>query len=156
MSFAPPGYENSALVGFDFCWLAVDRQGHVAWLVTFGSAVVPPWVDADPRAFEDVEDMLTELPERGDCLPAEGKASDEEWHAAARSGVFAYDWHVYRGPYQGIAFPTAPAHVDDLPEPMARLAKRTVFEHLSFADRRELHVADVQACVRGPDSSAGT
>jgi hypothetical protein len=45
MSYAPPEYEESPLNGIDFSWLAMDRDGHVAWLVTFGSAVVPKWVE---------------------------------------------------------------------------------------------------------------
>jgi hypothetical protein len=131
----------------DFSWLAVDRDGHVAWLVTFGSAVVPPWVERDPDAFGEAEVLLTGLPERGGADVTKSSSAAREWVEAARRGVFGYDWSVYEGPYKLVARPANPIEVASLPPVLAERALRTRFEHLCFNDSPVLHVRDVVACT---------
>ena len=96
MSLTPPGYEHSPLAGMDFSWLATDRDGHVGWLVTFGSAVVPPWLEVMAEVM-DPEAAMVSLPVRQEPV-ARAHALEREWLEAARRGIFAYDWGVYRGP----------------------------------------------------------
>jgi len=91
--FGPPEYENSPLRGVDFSWLAVDGDGHVAWLVTFGSAVVPSWVEGDADAFGDVDASLASLPVRGGVDAKDSGSDARQWLEAARRGVFGYDWN---------------------------------------------------------------
>jgi hypothetical protein len=154
MSLAPPEFASSPLAGLDFSWLAVDADGHVAWLVTFGSAVVPRWVEERSGDFASAEDALAGLPETGGCTASETSPSVEQWLGAARRGVFAFDWSVYRGPYRVLAAPTQPLKVDDLPDELARLARRTRFAGLCFRERRVLELQDVLACERGAVASA--
>jgi hypothetical protein len=146
MAFGPPEFEGSPLAGLDFSWLAVDRDGHVAWLVTFGSAVVPPWMEDDLDAFGDAEALLAALPERGGVESKDQSSAVREWMEAARRGVFGYDWRVYDGPYQLIARPADPVDVSGLPPALAALALRTRFEHLCFDESPVLQVGDVVAC----------
>jgi len=147
MSFTPPGYEESLLSGMDFSWVATDRDGHVAWLATFGSAVVPRWVDESAGDYTATEEWLEALPERGGCSTPDTSHPIEQWRAAARAGVFAYDWDVYSGPYQAIAVPALPVLVADLPAVFAALARRTRFAHLCFCERMTITVGDVELCA---------
>jgi hypothetical protein len=119
-------------------WLAVDRDGHVrdghvAWLVTGGSAVVPPCVEREPDTFGEAEETLPSLPTRGGAESRELSARYiRDWLEAARRGVFGYDWPIYDGPYKLVARPENPIDVNDLPPKLAELARRTRFEHLCF------------------------
>jgi len=149
MAFGPPEYEGSPLHGMDFSWLAVDRDGHVAWLVTFGSAVLPPWVEKDADAFDNVESSLRRLPEQGAASSSETSRYIQEWVEAARRGVFGYDWEVHSGPYRIVATPKAPLEVSGLPSALASLARRTRFEHLCFQESPRLQVSDIVACKSG-------
>ena len=149
MSLAPPGFDTSPLAGMDFSWLAVDADGHVAWLVTFGSAVVPKWVEAQRGDFADAEAALARLPETGDCSARETSPSIEQWLDVARRGVFAFDWDVYRGPYRLLAAPTHPLNIEALPPELAGLARRTRFTGLCFRERLALGLQDVLACEHG-------
>lgn len=152
MSFTPPGFEASPLAGLDFEWVATDRDGHVAWLVTFGSAVVPPWVEARVEAFDLVEAAVRALPIRGGCRSVGDPHFDREWFEAARRGMFAYDWDVYRGPYRAVAVPLVPVTLAQLPSPLAELARLTRFADLSFRERPTLDVNDVLDGVPGGES----
>jgi len=149
MAFGPPEFENSPLAGIDFSWLAVDRDGHVAWLVTAGSAVVPPWVKGDPDDFDEAEALLA-LPVRGGVPPIDASSALAQWLETARRGVFAYDWSVYDGPYKLIARPANPIQVTGLPIVLAELALRTRFKHLCFKKSPVLKVRDVVACTQSP------
>ena len=135
----------------DFAWVATDRDGHVAWLVTCGSAVVPKWVDDAADDYDLVEEWLKALPQRGAFSTSEAPGNIEGWRTAARSGVFAYDWDVYSGPYRAIAVPATPGVVADLPPALAALARRSCFAHVCFWDRMALP-ADFkfhhQTCLR--------
>jgi hypothetical protein len=150
MAFGPPEFAGSPLAVLDFSWLAVDRDGHVAWLVTFGSAVVPPWVEGDPDAFGEAETLLASLPERGGDEAKEPSSALREWLEAARRGVFGYDWSAYEGPYKLVARPASPVEVSVLPRVLAELALRTRFDHLCFNDSPVLQVSDVVACTPRP------
>jgi hypothetical protein len=147
MSFGPPEYAASSLRGMDFSWLAADSDGHVAWLVTFGSAVVPPWVDRDDAAYDDMESALAALPVRGGMSAGEEPRNVREWLDVARRGVFGYDWRVHDGPYQLIARPDQPIHVGELPPALAALALRSRFKHLCFSASPAILARDVEACA---------
>jgi hypothetical protein len=149
MSLTPPEFVTSPLAGLDFSWLAVDDDDHVAWLVTFGSAVVPKWVEERRDDFVDFEDALTMLPEQGGCVARETPHNIEQWRAAARSGVFAYDWDVYNGPYNLVAAPVVSLKVEALPAHIAALARRTHFAGVCFCERPTLGLHDVLACRQG-------
>lgn len=149
MPFAPPGYEKSPLNGIDFSWVATDRDGHVAWLVTFGSAVVPSWMERQLETYEDVERLLERLPVVGDSVDDDGSHGVQQWADAARRGLFGYDWAVYRGPYRLIARPSAPIDVHQLGPALAATAARARFEHLCFRDSPAIQLTDVQACKQG-------
>jgi hypothetical protein len=147
MSFGPPEYAASSLRGMDFSWLAADGEGHVAWLVTFGSAVVPPWVDRNAAAYDDVEEALATLSVRGGVSGGDEARYVREWLDVARRGVFGYDWSVYDGPYQLIGRPDHPIHVGELPPALAALALRSRFKHLCFSASPAILARDVEACV---------
>ena len=144
MTFGPPEYESSPLRGLDFSWMAVDRDGHLAWLVTFGSAVVPPWVERDADALDDIEASLLALPERGG-VDVNDSSLVGGWVNAAKRGIFGYDWRVYTGPYDRVARPLNPLLVGDLPQSLIKIAERTQFDHVCFEHCVVLHVADVVA-----------
>lgn len=155
MSLTPDEYAHSPLAGGDISWLAVDRDGHVAWLVTFGSAVVPAWIEEQARAsqdkgfdlLDDVDAMVSSLQEQGGLALRSAKPSEEQWRSAARRGLFAFDWVVYTGPYRAVAAPDAPILVDALPSPVAALAKRSCFPHVCFRECAVITLSDVQQCV---------
>lgn len=92
-------------------------------------------------------EWLEALPERGGCSTPDTSHPIEQWRAAARAGVFAYDWDVYSGPYQAIAVPALPVLVADLPAVFAALARRTRFAHLCFCERMTITVGDVELCA---------
>lgn len=149
MSFGPPEYAASALRGMDFSWLAADSDGHVAWLVTFGSAVVPSWVDRNAGAFDEVESALSALPVRGGVNASKVSGYVYEWLDIARRGVFGFDWSVHEGPYRLIARPEHAIRVGELPPALAALALRSRFAHLCFGGSPAILVRDVEACVDG-------
>lgn len=154
MSVTPPEFAASPLAGMDFSWLAVDDDGHVAWLVTFGSAVVPQWVEGRSEDFGGIEDALAALPELGGCVAQETGHHLEEWRSAARKGVFAYDWDVYRGPYRVVAAPVIPLKAEALPPSLSALARRTRFTGVCFCDRKALALPDVLACSQDASEPA--
>jgi hypothetical protein len=147
MCFGPPEYANSPLAGVEFDWLAVDRDGHVALLSTFGSAVVPGWIEVSFDAYEELPRSLWPLKRRAFAVAPPW--TFHEWLAAAARGIYAYDWSADTGPYLRLARPFPPAKVDALPEPVAALARRTRFPHVCFRSSPALDVADVVACTRG-------
>lgn len=149
MSFGPPEYAASSLRGMDFSWLAADKDGHVAWLVTFGSAVVPSWVEGTASAYDEVEPALAALPVRGGFIAKEESRYVADWLDVARRGLFGYDWRVHDGPYQLIARPDNALHVGELPPALGTLARRSRFHHLSFSASPAILARDVEACVGG-------
>jgi len=49
---------SSTFYGSDVSWLAGDAAGHVAWLVTNGSGIVPNQLRADPATTDQQEELL--------------------------------------------------------------------------------------------------
>ena len=147
MAFGPPEYDQSPIRGMDFSWLAVDVDDHVAWLVTFGSAVVPRWAEQDADAFQDMESLLARLPKRGAVEMTDSSSFAREWKAAAEGGVFAYDWDVFSGPYKLIARPQSPVKLSDLPSALADLARLPELLEVLGVIRRELRRSDTQDVV---------
>lgn len=110
MTLSPPGYESSPLSGTDLSWIAVDRDGHVGWLVTMGSAVVPPWISVTPEALDDLEAALKALPARGGCVARSDSSTEAEWSTIARRGFFTFDWGVLGPVRSNCHAPHAGAH----------------------------------------------
>jgi hypothetical protein len=144
-----PAYGQSQSGGMDCAWLAVDADGFVGWIVSCGSAVMPPWIDADVDAQLDGEHAILALPATVEVIAADRSRANRDWLAQAARGIYAYDWSVYTGPYELKARPAQPLAVSALPRAAADVARRTVFAQLRFTDRARIEVADVVACVRG-------
>jgi hypothetical protein len=133
-------YEASPLRHTDVAWLAIDRDDHVAWLTTFGHAVVPSWLDlVQVPTFLALEDELKGLTRTPDKFLL--------WEPVARFGIFAYDWCERSDAYVLLGRPSSPLHVTDLPQRLAATAAKSRLAHRCFSASDQLSVQDVMNCV---------
>jgi len=86
--------------------------------------------------------------ERADDLPAIGSAGSIEnsgdgdysfWYSYSAKGLYAYDWHVWDGPYRRLSSPTVPISIDRLPDQLQAVARLAVFP-VDFADEPEITI----------------
>ena len=147
MAFGPDRYASSPARGLDASWIACDRDGHVAWLVSFVSGVLPAWILAHYDDCPEVETPLGQLAERSEGRVLHDDGHVAEWATMARRGLFAFDWDVHSGPYRLLAAPTNAITIDDLPPSLQAVVRRSCLRHLCFASVRDLSVEDVERAV---------
>jgi hypothetical protein len=61
------------------------------------------------------------------------------WYSYSAKGFYAYDWHVWGGPYRRLSSPTVPISIDRLPDQLQAVARLAVFP-VDFADEPEITI----------------
>jgi hypothetical protein len=138
--------------GWDYAWLAVDADGHVAVFTSAGQGPIPAAVLADRERADQAEDLVFDLPERGDYELLVSLPRPDDFIAFARRGLFAYDWwdvhrikgHTFR--YELLARPKVPVSVERMEGAVAALARRVRFEAVRFAESPSIAVSDHVEC----------
>lgn len=83
------------IVGVEFDWLAIDREGRLALFATAGSGMAPGFA-TDARELLDAVLSLIETPNWG---------SAQVWDDYASVGLYVYDWDVSIGAYRRLRTP---------------------------------------------------
>ena len=151
--------------GFEFDWLAVDRRGHVALMISDGYGPVPLAVLDHPDQVDDAVDALPDtLPAvRGAPAPDHAPSSDAVDDARVR-GLFVYAWKIYNGPYERLAAPEVAVTIDALPAELGSVARlgplEVEFAHddeirFPYVDAHTLHTAGEASSPEGDDRADG-
>ena len=134
---------RSELWGREWDFLAVDKTGQVAVLSSAGYGPIPSAVLASRETVERAVDAVMRLPVTTSAVPTDpergGNYSD--WYDISSRGFYTFDWHVWHGPYELIATPAEPLHVDHLPD-VLRSACGLLRIPQSFAEIATLHLAE--------------
>ncbi len=133
---------SSTFHGMDVSWLAGDAAGHVAWLVTNGSGIVPNQLRADPATTDQQEELLR------DWVIQHGRAfclgvGNTQWTDVAALGIYGFDWDREARHFSLVAAPVAALSIQALPATLQNGAARVTFTHLRFAEIQALTAADV-------------
>ena len=111
--------------GLEFDWLACDADGFVGMFASAGFGAVPEESVAIPDAVDAALDRFKALPAKGDATSIGGTTTPDDWMAAARRGLFAFDWAHNRDRYEIEARPSRALHIDAIPDDATRdLVKR--------------------------------
>ncbi|WUJ68530.1 hypothetical protein OG809_25890 [Kribbella soli] len=134
---------RSELWGREWDFLAVDQCGQVAVLSTAGYGPIPPAVLAARETVERAIDDLMRQPVITSAVPTDPDRSGNysDWYAVSARGFYAFDWHVWHGPYEPIATPADPLHVEHLPD-VLRSACGLLRIPQSFAEITSLQLAE--------------
>lgn len=116
--------------GFEFDWLAIDRNGFVAIFSTAGSGLVPPGFA--PALHDAAIDSLAAGEATSGVLCAPLLAADRRnlWRELAERGLFGFDAAPTGGPFRRVAIPSQPALVEALLPSVVAVA--TVLREVSF------------------------
>jgi hypothetical protein len=126
--------------GLEYDWLASDADGHVALFSTAGGGRVPDEFLRDVDLYDAAIKVILRLPTRtgarfAPTLPA---GLQNDWKLMAERGLFAFDSDPNGGPYRVVSAPNEPMRLTELPEEVAAIAGRIVFDDLRFAALTEL------------------
>ena len=114
---------DSPLHGGDYGWLASDRLGQCAYMITAGVGPVPAGLDEDEyQKITELGDELIRYPVISDFVVCTDPYSIlDSFTELAQRGIFAYDWsdvHVTsqfkRNAFELIAEPSVALHVNVL------------------------------------------
>ena len=141
-----------ALAGYEFDWLAIDREGFVALCETGGFGEVPEQVlrmgverlaDYGPA----IQSILTELPEVGRYQQRSGGVgTDTQTLNYAARGLYIYDWRPWKGPYRRIVVPDRPAHHRLVQDVLSGFADGLPRLPVSFRSTKRFHLAKLLPC----------
>lgn len=112
----------------DCVWLASDRAGRLAVLITAGEGPIPPAALDGPVEFFEIETLLLELPVSAAAHLLVQVPSPDSFVALAERGLFVYDWtDVHRtagktNAYELVATPSEPQQLASLPDDLRRTA----------------------------------
>jgi hypothetical protein len=117
-------------------------------LTNAGQGPIPAWVLTHREQADQAEELIGELPERGECHLLVSMPRPDDFVAFARRGFFAYDWgdiqrtraRTFR--YELVAQPKSPVSVEELPPGIASLARGVRFGTLQFADSPSVAVSE--------------
>ena len=143
-------------VGWDYAWLAMDGAGQVAVFTNAGQGPVPLAVIADRPAADEAEDLVSQLPVRGEAVLLVDVPRPDSFVNFATRGWFVYDWadvhrtNGFRNQYELQARPLTPILADALPEELARLAGYVRFGKMSFTDTPAISITEYVACGQPP------
>jgi hypothetical protein len=140
--------QNRDIEGVDFAWLAVDDEGLVAIFMTGGEGPVPESAKSNAGAELDVEELLARAPEVTECRTHVTYPRPDDFLAAGRRGVFAFDWtdvhrtrSQWRQVYELVAEPEFPINLKQLPVTLQALARTTHLSGISFRKSLESGVS---------------
>jgi len=141
-----------AIRGFEFDWLAVDADGHVAMLSTAGGGYAPDAFLDDVDAHDEAIGAVLRAPAvtTARYAPVLREGFRNDWAEVAARGLFAYDSDANGGAYRRVAAPEMVATLSSLP---AEAACAVRLAHLRFAERASIDAADLNA---HPASSSTT
>lgn len=110
--------------GLEYDWLGRDASGCVAFFSTAGAGYAPRAFLDDTDAHDRAIASILELPASTEALfcPDLPAGNVNTWKLLADRGLYAYDSNPNGGPYDLVASPARPAHVNMLPEAVARAA----------------------------------
>lgn len=123
------------ILGFEHDWLGSDADGHVAIFTTAGGSYAPEEFLRDTDAHDRAIEVALSLPPATTALfaPNLKPGLKNTWLDMAERGFFGFDGDPNGGPYDKVAAPQRPVHVDDLPAEAAAVARRLVLPHIKFA-----------------------
>lgn len=136
-------FEDGFSPYLDFEWYACDAEGKVGFLTSAGFGPVPLVVFRSRPEYDAVRACLQELLERPRSSVT-GKPVESCWMAAARRGLFAYDWDAVQGqpmprrPYRRHAVPSEPILLSELPNSVRVWLEQVRFKGVSFDSSPEL------------------
>jgi hypothetical protein len=145
----------------DYGWIALDGRGNVAFFSNGGEGPIPASVVAERPAIDETEELvLALLPERskGKALVKTPKVPDAFTRFANR-GLFAYDWQdVHKvtreetGCYELVARPSLRLAAVELPGDLARWARLTRLEAMTFEEASMIDLAQYVTVVESGDA----
>jgi hypothetical protein len=114
--------------GYEYDWLACDRDGRVAMFSTAGGGYAPKAFLAETDKYDAALDALKQrAPFTSACMAppvAEGLANI--WKDLAERGLFSYDSDPTGGPYRLVGAPTVPLRAPELDSSIADVVQRVV------------------------------
>lgn len=120
--------------GWDWGWLASDREGHLGLFYTGGHGAVPLAALAASYP-EDVEQQLQALPQMSDARLLVSRPDMTSFVGPAERGIFVYDWSDQRtGAYELAAMPYRPRTLEQLAPELADAARAVRFNQIAFPD----------------------
>lgn len=133
------------ILGFEYDWLAVDRDGHLGVFSTAGGGVAPPAFLADTDAHDAGLEALLQSSQMTSArfFPELAEGLDNTWRDAALRGVFAFDSDPNGSPYRLVAAPTRPVRLSEAPGLTSEAAGRVQLDHLSFESLQDGEVVEV-------------
>ena len=118
--------DRDELFGSEWDFLALDRDGCIAFLSSGGFGPIPQVVLNDGMSVEEVvAELRTLLPVIGESLDRRGQNCSgdwSDWFEMSRRGLYAYDSDGHGGPYKQVSAPSVVLRADDLAPEIARAA----------------------------------
>jgi hypothetical protein len=136
------------LIGLEFDFLAIDRDGHVALFATAGYGPIPEaaLTLTDDEQLLSVEDVaLRALAIVGAWQElGRGAGKCQEWRELGSRGLFVFDWKHREGPYELVVSPSRALNADELTAPLRRVVSANL--PVCFAQ-----VASIESLERAPN-----
>jgi hypothetical protein len=131
---------NHPYIGFEFDWIATDKNGDLAIISTAGFGPIPEvsliW-----------HDLLSEFPERIFKLPVIGSCRIIgepgyclDWKNYAERGFYAYDWNDMKECYDLMGLPGMPIRIEDISDKTMADAALAVKLDLLFKESKFIAV----------------
>ena len=130
-----PNRESPAdIEGLEYDWLGCDSRGSLALFSTAGAGYAPIEFLRNVDKHSEAIAALLNLPPSTEAqfAPSVAPGRVNTWKLAAERGLYAYDCDPNGGPYQLVAAPVVPSHVDTLPQLIVTVAVK--IERLRFED----------------------
>lgn len=86
---------SEELIGREFDWFAIDKNGDFGMFSSAGSGIIPSSVIEDFKSHDSIAEIF-ELPNFG---------SENVWEDFANYGFYIYDWEINKGPYKKVSEP---------------------------------------------------
>ena len=110
--------DRDDVMGREWDFLAIDRDGSVALITSAGYGPIPGAVLSHGKSVEAVvAGLRTQLPVIGESLDRreqDPSGDYSDWFEASKRGLYTYDWHVHGGPYEQVSVPSVKLRADDL------------------------------------------
>jgi hypothetical protein len=135
--------------GFEYDWVATDRDGHVALFTTAGGGYAPKQFLLDVDAHDAAIAALLGAPATTDALfaPVLGAGLDNTWKFIAERGIYAFDSDPNGGPYRLVSAPRRAVKLAELPPLVSRIA---VVLDVCVGSRDELSSSELASAVVEP------
>jgi hypothetical protein len=140
--------------GFDWVWLACDRDDHVAAFITGGAGPIPTAILESSLPAEESEALIRRLAPTTTAHASISHGGVESFIALAQRGVFVYDWQDVHRPsarythlYELVAAPREPVRVELFHGELAQLSRIVRLDNASFADEMAVDVCRHTQCI---------